>query len=422
MIAKQEGKVHIDNLYVDIKTQKNRWYFFCFPFDIQPGQATFDGSHVWYLYDGEARALNGNGGWKKVASDGVMQSGNGYIFQGAVNGTLTIHVSDITIDTSDNSTNMITYQSDNKNDASWNLIGNANYAYYGISDLMLDVPVTVYDNETGNYEAVRAGDDDYEFYPFQAFFVQKPESTESVDFENSKKDTKNKSDEKKAKKAAARAAAPKQVDATRQIINLELASAEILSEDVTVPTDRTRIVVNAAKSLSYEPECDAAKFIADGMPQIYSLDANNTMYAINERPNAEGIVRLGFMAAADGSYTISAPRMDKVMAIKDLETGMIHNFADGDYEFLAKAGTHMDRFVLMPEQLPTSLSSLLAEGIKLEAQDGGINIAGIEGKTASIYNAAGQLVATLTESGRTEVTPGAYVVKVGEVSTKIVVR
>lgn len=421
VIAKQSGKVHIDNLYVDIKTQKNRWYFFCFPFDIQPGEATYDGSHVWYLYDGAARALNGNGGWKKVANDGVMKSGNGYIFQGAVNGTLTIHVSDITIDTDDASTNMITYQSDNKNDASWNLIGNANFAYYDIANLGYDAPITVYNNETGNYEAVRASDEDYEFYPFQAFFVQKPEGTETMDFDATKLETKNKSDENKAKKAATRAGAPKKVDPSRQFINLELSAVD-LTEDAETATaaDRTRIVVNAAKSLAYDPECDAAKFIADGMPQIYSLDTDNTMYAINERPAADGIVPLAVKITEDGFYTISASRLDCAAKLRDLETGDVIDLAEGDYTFAAKATTYTQRFQILLSDVVEGIEAIeVADAISVEA--GAISV-GDARADVKIYTAGGVLVAAQKGLGSVKVPAGVYVVNVNGQSTKVTVK
>lgn len=90
---------------------------------------------------------------------------------------------------------------------------------------------------------------------------------------------------------------------------------------------------------------------------------------------------------ADGNYTIAAPRMDQPMAIHDRETGATHDFTtDGDYTFLAKAGSHEDRFILMPASLPTGIASLQDAGIKLEVTDGGLNIAGLApGMTANVY-------------------------------------
>lgn len=420
IIAKAEGKVHIDNLYVDIKVQPNRWYFFCFPFDINPGEAKFGGSHVWYLYDGEARAMNGNGGWKKVAADGVMKSGYGYIFQGAVNGTLSIHVADLTIDASDRKTNMITYQSENKNDASWNLVGNSNPAYYGINDLMLgEVPVTVYDNETGNYVAVRPGDDDYEFYPFQAFFVQKPEGIATMDFDAAKQETKNMADKSMAVRARARAA--KKVDSARKIINLEIASINASADSVASAADRTRIVLNSKKSINYETDCDAAKFISDKMPQIYSLDNEGCAYAINERPVENGIVNIAVKAAKKGFLTISASRLDCDAKLRDLETGSEVDLTEGGYTFAAEATTYTDRFLLILGDEATSVSApeKVMDAIAVEAGSIIVNDANADVK---VYSAGGALVGSQKGVGSIKVPAGVYVVKVNGQSMKVAVN
>lgn len=416
VITKQSGKVHIDNLYVDIKVQKNRWYFFCFPFNINPGQATFDGSHVWYLYDGEARALNGNGGWKKVATDGVMQAGNGYIFQGAVNGTLTIHVTDITIDGSDNSTNMITYQSENKNDASWNLVGNSNFAYYGISDLMLeDIPLTVYNNETGNYEAVRASDgDDYELYPFQAFFVQKPESADNIVFDNTKKETKNMADQSSAAKAATKAKSKAKGNSPRKVINLELASVDTDEK----ATDRTRIVVNPMKTTGYETDCDAAKFIADNLPQIYSKGNDGCMYSINERPVENGIIDLVVKITKEGVYSISAPRLDCAAKLRDIETGTEVDLAEGAYTFMAEASTYTDRFKLILANGTTGITTPEEAQAAISVEAGTINITETDADV-KVYSVGGSLVKAQKGAGTINVPAGTYVVNVNGQSVKV---
>lgn len=421
MITKQNGKVHIDNLYVDIKTQKNRWYFFCFPFDINPGDAKFDGSYVWYLYDGEARAKNGNGGWKKVAADGVMKSGNGYIFQGAVNGTLSIHVADVTIDASDSKTNMITYQSNNKNDASWNLIGNSNIAYYDLDNLDYEAPITVYNNETGNYEAVRSGDDDYEFYPFQAFFVQKPEGKDNMNFEGSKKDTKNKADQKKARKVAARANAPRKINALRKVINLDIAAGDMENDSVPSSADHTRIVVNPTKSLSYEADCDAAKFIADNMPQIYSLDNEGCMYAINERPADNGVVNLAVKAPKKGIFTISASRLDCSAKLRDTETGDEVDLAEGGYTFEAQATTYTKRFQLVLSGEATSVAAPELAMNAFDVETGAISVKDANADV-KVYSAGGALFASQKGAGRIDVPAGVYVVSVNGQSVKVTVK
>lgn len=185
------------------------------------------------------------------------------------------------------------------------------------------------------------------------------------------------------------------------------------------------MVFNDERSMDYEVECDAAKFMSEeSAVQLFTIGTGlqPVYYSINERPCQDGIVHLGFTTRAEGSYMIAAPRMDQAMALKDNETGTVHSFSEGPYEFFAPVGRHLDRFVLIPDQQTTGLSTLLAEGIKVEALDGGINIVGLGDKMACIYNAAGQKIAIFAESGRMEVSPGAYVVQVGDVTTKIVVR
>lgn len=416
VIAKGEGKVHIDNLYVDIKTQKNRWYFFCFPFDVNTEDATFDGSHVWYLYDGEARAQNGNGGWKKTAVDGVMKAGNGYIFQGAQNGTLTIHASDLTIDASDSKTNMITYLSENKNDASWNLIGNPSVAYYDMNDLGYDAPITLYNNETGNYEAVRPGDDEYEFYPFQAFFVQKPEGVDAMNFDGTKKETKNMADKKKAATSSAKAKA--KANALRKVVNLEIASAEATGDSIAAPADRTRIVVNPMKTTAYEPECDAAKFIADGMPQIYSLDNDGSKYAINERPVENGIIDIAVKADKEGAYTISATRLDCAAKLRDLEAETEVDLAEGGYTFMAEAKTYNNRFQLILKDVPTAITTPEEAQAAISVEAGAISISD-SNADVKVYSVGGSQVAAQKGAGTISVPAGTYVVVVNGQSIKV---
>ena len=417
------SSVFIDELCFELDIKAGKWYFFSFPFNVDLSKCTFNGKHVWRYYDGDLRAKNGGGAWQNV-TDGKLKAFQGYIFNAQKAGKITISISDPMFTGSNKRVNIAAHASNEAQNAGWNFVGNPFMSYYDLGNFIdeFDCPITVWDSVNNTYNAVVPGDDDYEFHPFEAFFVQKPEGQSNITFDKDGREGYN--DAMRTLQSRRRARAAQAINPARRIVNLEISDG--------TTTDKTRVVFNDERQMKYEPECDASEFMSEeSAVQLFTIDNDDIRYAINERPNADPstgsgqaqcIVRLGFTAKADGTYTISAPRMDKAMALKDRETGNVHNFADGDYEFLAKAGTHMDRFVLVPEQLTTGLGSLLAEGIKVEAQDGGINIAGFEGKTASIYNAAGQLVATLTESGRTEVTPGAYVVKVGEVSTKIVVR
>lgn len=421
VIGKGNGKAHFKNIYADIKVEKNKWYFFSFPFDMDRDKVTFPGSHVWYSYDGNTRALNGNGGWKKLGSSDKMEHGHGYIFQGAIDGTISLHATDVTIDASDCKTTMETHVAENKNDASWNLIGNSNIAYYDLDNLDYDAPITVYDNETGNYKAIRHGDDDYEFYPFQAFFVQKPESKTTMDFIGTKKETKNMAEKNAAAKAAAKAKAPKNVSATRKVINLELVSNDIVADSVAVASDRTRIVVNPQKSTSYETDCDAAKFIADNMPQIYSLDDDGSIYSINERPVGTGIIDLAVKAPKDGYYTISAPRLDCDAKLRDLETGDEVDLAEKGYTFSAEAMTYTKRFQLILANSTSSITAPEEAAAAINVEDGAIRVNDANANV-KVYSTDGTLIASENGVGNINVPAGVYVVTVNGQSVKVTVN
>ena len=126
----------------------------------------------------------------------------------------------------------------------------------------------------------------------------------------------------------------------RKLVDVELSDGE--------QTDKTRFVLNAKASLAYEVNCDATKFMSldAGVPQIYTIE-DGVMLAINERPIGEGVVDLGIKVAANGQYTISAPRNQfNSIILYDNETSIQTNLSEGSYTFSANAGTHNNRFML----------------------------------------------------------------------------
>lgn len=411
------SNVKVDEITFDLKVEADKWYFFSFPFDIDLSKCKFPSNkYVWRYYNGDIRAKDGSGAWQNVP-DGQLRAFEGYIFQTNTNGNIKMVVSDPKFTGSDTSVEITEYPSGQAKDAGWNFVGNPFLSYYNLSNFIdvFDMPITVWDPNNNTYNAIVPGDDDYEFHPFEAFFVQKPVGQNSIDFDKEGREGYNQAT--RTLKSSCRARAAQAINPTRRIVNLEISNE--------IHTDRTRVVFNDNKSMGYEAECDAAKFISEeSAVQLFTIgtETNATYYAINERPNGDDNVRLGFIIKADGNYRITATRMDRAMALRDNETGAIHNFADGNHEFFAKAGTHLNRFTLIPNQEVTNLNELLAEGIKVETLDGCINIAGLGDKTANIYNASGQLISTLSTSGRKKVAPGIYIVQVGEVATKIVVR
>jgi hypothetical protein len=158
------------------------------------------------------------------------------------------------------------------------------------------------------------------------------------------------------------------------------------------------------------------------VPQVYTLDNKNVKYAINTRPIGNNEVRLGFTAPVEGTYTISASHMDMCMALKDKATGIIHDFSNGAYTFLAEAGTNESRFTLVPSTSITNISENGIEGLDITSENGGISVNGINGQTVSIYNVKGIRVASLIASGSVNLPAGTYIVSTGNKTSKILVK
>ena len=331
-----DNNLHIDDLHIKITVKGGRWYFFAFPFDIFFKDISMENGsdYVFRYYDGEERANKGNGGWKDI-NENHLKAARGYIFQCSANDVLVLNIKDVKFKKEDKYNELVAHVSENLKDASWNFVGNPYLSYYDIADMDYTAPVTVWDGE--KYVAIRPGDDDYHFVPYEAFFVQKPEEQESIAFYGEEQMTQNQSEKKKEKQSAARRA--RGIDPERQLINLVLGNG--------TSDDRTRIVFNERQSLAYETACDATKFSTAGVTQLYTIGNDKVHYAINERPADNGRVVLGYTAPTAGFYTIEAQRMDAEVFVKDYKTGTLHNLKDGAYSFGTDAGTFNDRFEIL---------------------------------------------------------------------------
>lgn len=335
------GNINIDMLNIKINVEANKWYFFSFPFDIKCEDIKFNGQMVWRYYDGEWRAMNGSGAWKDM-KDEYLKRGIGYIFQGSKQGTLTLSIPNASFDAQDWQQTLTQNVSEMAEDASWNFIGNPFQSYYELADLGFDGPITWWNPNTKSYEAYSPLDDDMSLYPFMAFFVQKPEGVDSVGFESEYQETNNQKNEKANRIAARRrreARRSKVSTSDRQLINLTVTDGET--------ADRTRIVFNNDASLDYEVGVDASKFMSGDAPQIYSLNASNVRFAINERPADDGNVKLGFYAPESAVYTIECTHNDCAVTLTDLRTRKSIELTEGaKYQFTADQGYDDNRFVI----------------------------------------------------------------------------
>ena len=348
------GNLVVDRLHMKITVKGGKWYFFSFPFDVGLKNVWMENGSkfVFRYYDGEDRA-HGKTGWKNI-TEGELKTGVGYIFQCSANDVLVLKRVGAQFSKQPVYKELSAHPCENEKDASWNFMGNPYLSYYDMNEMDFTAPVTVWDGS--KYVAVRPGDDDYHFTPYEAFFVQKPEGTNEVGFDGEKQMTQTQSKELMAKQAYARKMMAKSMRAKenpRKLVNLTLTAGE--------ETDGTRIVFNNAQSRAYESECDAAKFETQGVIQLFTIGDQQERYAINERPADNGIVMLGFTAPTSGEFSISASRMDTPVYLKDRETGALVDLSKGAYNFTAKAGTYTNRFEVLMEATVTGIQQVGTE-------------------------------------------------------------
>ena len=370
IIVDGSGEVNAEKLNFRITVKGGRWYFFCFPFNVRAEDIRCEGGAEWVFryYDGEERAKNGKGGWKNVTSDGngnFLKAATGYIFQCNKDDVLVLSAKNGKIKKEDKYNELVEHITQNTHDASWNFVGNPYLSYYEVNSEDYSAPITVWDGS--KYIAIRPGDDDYQLAPFEAFFVQKPNGKDKVNYKSDKQMTRSQA--AKAAKAASARRSKLAIDPNRLLVNLTLGNGE--------DTDRTRVVFNNSAAMEYETACDAAKFSTQGVPQLYTLDAKTVKYAINERPVAQGSVSLGYSVTAKGTYTIEAGRMDVAMCLMDNLTGTVHDLTKGGYEFSSEAGTFDKRFTLFIKGDATAIENV--QGSEDDAN-------------GTIYNVKGQQV------------------------------
>lgn len=409
-----DGNLDAKKLRFDITVNANQWYFFSFPFDINLADIKTPGKYVFRKYNGSLRADQGTGGWVDLASDETtLKQGVGYIFQTAQGGNLTLRVTKEKfgkLDANNIVKDLSSYPSADEQNASWNFIGNPQISYMDAASLGYDAPITYWNGNS--YEAVRPGDDEFALQPFQAFFVQKPVDVSNIEFKAEDRITKSESINKQNNARARRIG--RGINPERLLINLTLSDGN--------HTDKTRVVFNDKKSQAYELDCDAAKFAAiNDAPQFYTIEAKTGNLAINERPM--GSVKLGFAAKKAGNFTISAKRMDQPMLLQDNQTGATFDLTEGDYQFASNAGTFENRFVLVPSRGTTGIADIVKKtGINIMPTDAGINLNGVDGKKVNIYAADGTMLASRTFDGMLNLMKGVYIVKIDNLSTKVMVK
>ena len=404
--------------YVDAK----KWYFISLPFDIKVNEITNDSEARMAIryYDGATRASEGVvGNWKDYAEDAVIEAGTGFIVQTSVATTLTFRALD-----NESKQNIVSNEefkkalaanaSGSMSDKGWNLVGNPWQCYFNIHTLNFTAPITVYDVYNKTYVAYSIIDDDYAIRPNEAFFVQCPEGTELISFPQSGRQLTSVITNQSA-------ARPMYSQASnRQLIDITISADKY--------TDKTRVVLNEVSALGYETGYDACKFMTmeAGVPQIYTIDNEETEYAINERPLDKGIVKLGVVVSTSGTHRISMPRNEAGSVILiDHNAGVKHDLSKGDYEFTAEAGTYNSRFTLnITSSSETGIEDAeMAEGA-LECDGNNILVNGIKGNV-SVYTMDGRKVAETYSNGNVSfnnMPQGIYIVRTVQGTGKVTVK
>ena len=402
MILNEEANVTVSGDYkLRYETREDkRWYFLCMPFDFLVGDVSAEsGSFVIRTYDGARRNTenSSSGNWSaNLANDVEITAGTGFILQ-------TSEATVVTFKAKAGGTNHafkknsdvidITLAANNSNDQAaaantgWNMVGNPWQTYYNIHNMNYTAPFAVY---TGyQYETYSPDDDDVALSPFQALFVQCPSGVSSIGFPaNGRQLT-----------SVVTAANPTNTRAAegRQLFDIQIAKGEM--------KDKTRLVVNAKAAMDYEIGRDASKFFAEdtATPQIYSLGADGTQYAINERPAGNGTLQLGILFATDGEYTFSAIRNEVGQVIlTDHETGINTDLQQKSYTFEATAGTNDTRFSLTFGNGATSISTLTGNAV-VEKE---------------VYTLDGFKVGNSTSGLK----KGVYVVREGQKTQKVIIK
>lgn len=279
-------------------------------------------------------------------------------------------------------------------------------------------PITVW---TGNtYKAYSIVDDDFVLRPMQSFFVQKPDAVDNIIFHKEGRQMTSGIERVSAAKVYAMATA----NVTRKFFDLEISNEDGLK-------DETRLVINEDAKIGYEIEKDASKFMSidADVPQILTFDAEGNNYAINERPQKDGNISVGYLASKEGFYTISALKAEGEIILFDKEQNKYIDLSSQDYIFYTKSteGVNDTRFILMVKANAgevTGIEDTTISQTKIEGGNGCVNITVGTNANVTINTLNGVTIfngKVSTGNNPLSLPSGVYIIKVNNKSSKIVV-
>lgn len=337
-----------------------------------------------YRYDGSARAVgNFADSWIKVKANEELKAGVGYVYMGVEvptgekdwRGSWTYSFYDVThlshpggqnyfLTTDDITLPVEHYSGEFAHNKNWNLIGQPYPAFLDIRGLDYDGPIFLAHGDSwGRWKVYSPLDDEVVLYPQQAIFVQVPDGTDAITLDADRRQ--NSVAYKKGGTANSRQALRRaDKNARRVVFNATLARVSENSEyseysensDYSEPA-HTRFVLNPDATMRYDIGRDAPVMDEEGATLLYTQQ-DGVALAINERPLADGIVRLGLQLAEAGTYTLALSMkggsalssMDGSSALSSMEGGSALSSMDGGSVL---SGTAAEKLWLLDSETDT---------------------------------------------------------------------
>lgn len=237
------------------------------------------------------------------------------------------------------------------------------------------------------------------------------------------------------------------------VINLPLEEPYILCEDAAWLTDGAKVIFVGEKADKYYGLSDVdGKFITGGLVTISEKnltekDAAVKVFVVGRTANgvtfntdagylAAGktakAANLSYAAGNEGDcfhWTVSVANGEATVVNADvtgLYTNLQFNTSATNPRFGAyKKGLSTGNLSIYLLGSTSSVSSMSAEGVKVFAAEGGVEVVADEAADVAVYTVAGQLVrqARVAEgSTLVNVAPGFYVVRANGTATKVIVR
>ena len=422
------GFMRADSVIVRQNLYRDRWHFISLPFNAKVSEVEVPEGTYWALrqYDGEARAQGmQQNTWVNLESADMMVAGHGYIMQltnegndntscvtfKSVNDTRKNNiftVQDVTVELEE-------HQAEFEHNRDWNLIGNPYPSFFDTR--MIDSSGIIIAWNGNSYTAYSLIDDEYILMPFEAFFFQKPLDKEAVTFSREGRQHTHEVISREAAKGAERHSLSLNY-ASRRILNFTLADGETTH-------DRSRVVINERAAMGYESDKDAPKFM-EATPQtaqLFSIDSG-VQYAINERPEGNGLVTFSVYAPADGEYSFALSGNTEGITVFDTESREAWALSDGPYIFSATQGMHAARLVVSLNGNATSPDMVNAynDG-EVQVAGGELQLSFAKAKNIRVFSIDGrQLYNSTTANATVPLKSGVYMVSINGETTKITIK